>query len=92
MGAAVGGKLGRDIKTRDPFCKGGDASVGGSILDWVGGRPLYRPVKHCEDISEAADRRQVDVDVRKMAREHVNATGRRSHMSRHLGLLTIQAS
>ena len=93
MGAAVGGQLCRDPKTRDPFGKGG-VSVTRSISDWVGGRPTM--VHNHKDMSEFADcwqgAHQVDVDVRKTARWHIHATDRKAHVPPHLGLLSIQAS
>ena len=77
-----------------PIGKGGDVSVSESISDWVGSRPSM--VHNFKDMSEFADCRQgalqVDVDVRKTARWHIHATGRRAHVSRHLGLLLIKAS
>ena len=59
-------------------------------------RPLNGTVHHREYVSVARGRQrgahQVDVDVRKTAPGHIDATDRRAHVSRHHGLLTIKAS
>ena len=77
VGAVVRGQRGQDLKTRDQLGKGGNASVGGSILDWVGGRPTHRMVNDGEDVSEAMNHQQgahqVQVDVREATQGHIDA-------------------